>query len=186
MLINIIIPTIFFVVLGIFFVGGFIIDPRNTLFTFTIYGFAAVLFYNLIIRYSVLTFILFGLLFSLLALVIFKPTVNIMMNIRNINWFILIGIMAYIISRLKKRGYYKDSIVKVIVSWFIGFIVVYVTMTVLNIYIYQFYQVDERIGLLFYLKQAIKLGSILGIGIGFGIIVAQSLNNSTGNNIKTV
>jgi hypothetical protein len=173
MLLNIVIPTLCFVVLGLLFIGGFILQPSNTAFTFTIFGFAAILFYNLITQYAIRSFILNGLLFSLLALGILMPTTNILLNLRNLNWFILIGILAYSISYVEKKNWYKDSKIWVITSWFIGFICAYVTMTILNIYVYQFYQIDERFGLLFYMKQAMKIGGVLGLGIGLGNIVTQ-------------
>ncbi|MFA7290390.1 MAG: hypothetical protein WC055_16060, partial [Melioribacteraceae bacterium] len=71
-------------------------------------------------------------------------------------------------------------------SWFIGFICVYVIMAILNIYIYQFYQVDGRFGLLFYIKQAIKIGGLLGLGIGLGNIVTQEFSKTNVKKKKEV
>lgn len=176
--IKIAIPTMCFIVLGILFLGIYILQPNNTAFFFTIYGFAAVLFYYLVIHYGNRIFVLLGLLFSLIILVILKPTTNIIINIRNINWFILIGVMVFIISHYEKRGYYKNSNGRVIISWLIGFICVYVTMTLMNIYVYQFYQLDERFGLFYYMKQAIKISCVLGVGIGLGNVITQSFGNN--------
>ena len=66
MLLNVAVPTFCFILLGALLIGGFILQPNNTLFTFTIFGFAAILFYNLLIQYGIKSFILLGLLYTLL------------------------------------------------------------------------------------------------------------------------
>ena len=175
-LLNIAVPTFCYILLGALLIGWFILQPNNTLFTFTIFGFAAVLFYNLIIHYDIKSFILLGLLFTLLVLISFMHATNIIKNIRNINWFILIGVLAFSISYLEKKKWYKDSKAWVISSWFFGFICVYLLMAVLNIYVYQFMHIDERFGLLFYAKQSIKIGGVLGFGIGLGNFLTQLLS----------
>ena len=178
MLFNVAIPTLCFILLGLLLIGVFILQPTVTLFTFTIFGFAAILFYNLIILYGVRSFILFGILYTLLVLAIYMQSTNILINIRNINWFILIGVLAFSISYFEKKSWYKNSKIWVITSWFLGFICVYLLMAVLNIYIYQFYHIDERFGFLFYAGQAIKIGGILGFGIGLGNLITQSFSKT--------
>lgn len=179
MLIEIAIPTLCFVLLGLLFIGDFIIQPDNSLFFFTIYGLSAILFYNLIIHFGIRSFVLLGILFSLLMLLIFKPTTNILVNLRNINWFILIGILSYIISQFEKKGWHKSSMMLTVTSWFVGFILLYVIMALLNIYVYNFYKIGGEVGLFFYLRQSIKLGGVLGIGIGFGELITQSMKQSS-------
>lgn len=178
MFLNYAIPILCYVLVGILFIGGFILQPNNNAFTFTIFGFAAILFYNLVIQYSIRSFILDGLLFSLLTLVFFMPSENIIVILRNLNWFILIGVLAFSISYYEKKVWYKASKVWTIISWFIGFIIVYLIMSFLNIYVYQLYYIDERIGLLFYVKEAVKIGGVLGLGIGLGNIVLQTFSKN--------
>jgi len=83
-----------------------------------------------------------------------------------------------ILKFMEKKKWYRDSKVWIISSWFLGFICVYLLMTVLNIYIYQFYPIDERFGLLFYAKQSIKIGGVLGFGIGLGNFIVQLLSKT--------
>ena len=46
-------------------------------------------------------------------------------------------------------------------------------MTILNIFVFGLYPLDERIALWLYLKQAVKIGGTLGIGIGLGKFIGD-------------
>ena len=168
LLVQIAIPVICYLIFGILFIGMFVIQPSNSLFTFTIYGFAAILFYNLIIHYGIRHFLLLGALFAILMLIIFKPSADIIVDLRNFTWYVVIGVLAYAISYYEKKNWYKQSQVWTASVWFIGFICVYIIMAVLNIYLYRLYHVNERFTVFFYIGQSIKLGGVLGAGIGLG------------------
>ncbi|MEW5842425.1 MAG: hypothetical protein AB1775_04095 [Bacteroidota bacterium] len=175
-LIQIVVPTICFILMGIFFIGTPIIIPNNTLFSFTVFGFAAVLFYALLKHLGSRTFVLIGLLFAILALIILEPTTDMLINLRNFNWFVFIGIMIWLISILEKKNWYTRSWIAA--TWMIGFVCVYALMTILNLYIYQVYRTNEVFTFFFYLKHAAKIGIVLGIGIGIGNIFLRELNSS--------
>ncbi len=175
MILQLLLPTLVFIILGLVVLGDFVLQPNNTLFTFTIFGFSAVLFYYLIVEYNIRTFVLIGLLFTILMLAIFLQTPNILINIRNLNWFFLIGVLSYLISKIKKTNWYLDSKIWVSISWFLGFIVIYLIMLLLNIYVYQFYNVDERFTFSFYIQQALKIGGVLGVGLCWGFLLTQSI-----------
>jgi len=47
MILNVAIQTLCYIVIGLLFIGSIILYPKNTAFTFTIFGFTAILLYNL-------------------------------------------------------------------------------------------------------------------------------------------
>ena len=52
-------------------------------------------------------------------------------------------------------------------------IAVYLVMTLFNVYVFNFYRINEQISLSYYISQAIKMGGILGLGIGLGYDLAR-------------
>jgi hypothetical protein len=88
------------------------------------------------------------------------------------------GVLAFSISYLEKKKWYKDSKVWIISSWFFGFMCVYLLIAVLNIYVYRSIHIDERFGHLFYAKQYIIKGGVLGLGIGLGNYIIQLFNKT--------
>lgn len=177
-------PLVSFVALGLVFVGDYVIDPNNTLFTFTIFGFSAILFYNLIFYKGFKIFLLISILFTILFLVTLLPTSDLIRNLRNITWFISIGVLTFIISQIENKTWYKSSKVWIVASWFVGFVLVYIIMALQNIYIYHFYILDANYNLFFYISQSIKLGGLLGFGIGLGLLISRT--NGLVKNVRTV
>lgn len=162
------IEILVFILIGILTLGSNVIVPNNTGFSFTIFGFAAVVFYYLLTGSSLKNFITLGTLLALLLVIIFKTSDEALVLIRNFCWFPFIGLMVYYISLLEKKAWFKLSKLWIAAVWFLGFAAVYIVMALLNIYIFRFYGISARVNLFFYLSHAVKIGGVLGIGIGLG------------------
>lgn len=173
------IETICFIVAGILLIGFYIIDPHNTLFSFTIFGFSAVLFYQILVNSDTRNFILWGILISLITTILFKPNYyyHIVIYVENFCWFVCIGLVVYFLAFIGKKGWYKESKLWILTSWFIGFIVIYVVMTIMNIYVFDLYKTNHQITVFFYLPLAIKIGGTLGLGIGLGNLISSFIVN---------
>lgn len=167
-------PLVFSELLGFAFIGDYIFYPNNTLFTFTVFGFSAILFYNLLSLKNLRDFILISILYTFLVIAILFSNSDLLKILKNISWFISIGILSFIISRIEHKSWYKNNNAWLIVSWFLGFVLVYIFMTLQNIYVYQFYPLDANYDLLYYIKQSIKIGSLIGLGIGFGFYLINT------------
>jgi len=173
--VQIAVQIVCFLILGILLFGIYIFEPKYTAFSFTIYGITAVLFYNYCRLNSKKSFILLAALYSILMIVIFQRSSNILRLGRNVCWFILIGLLTYYLTLFEKKEWYYKSKAWIISSWLFGFIIVYIIMSILNIFVFGFYPVDERFTFLLYLKQSVKIGGTLGIGIGLGKLIGGYL-----------
>lgn len=105
-------------------------------------------------------------------IVVFQRSYHILRLGRNICWFILIGLLSYYFTIIKKKERYLKSKAWIVSYWLFGFIILYVVMSFLNIYMFGFYPVDERYTFWLYLKQSVKIGGTLGIGIGLGSLIS--------------
>ena len=160
-----------FIIIGLLLIGVYIVKPDNTIFSFTIYGVSAILFYHYCRRTNLINFILLSALYSILMIVVFQRSYHILRLGRNICWFILIGLLSYYFTIIKKKERYLKSKAWIVSYWLFGFIILYVVMSFLNIYMFGFYPVDERYTFWLYLKQSVKIGGTLGIGIGIGGLI---------------
>jgi hypothetical protein len=181
---EIVFPLISVLLLGFVFIGEYVIDPNNTLFTFTLFGFSTIFFYNLILNLDFKKFVLISLFFTILVLLTLLQTSEVIRNLRNATWFISIGFLAFIIKQIENTTWYKASKMWIVATWFVGFVLIYLFMTLQNIYVYKFYQLDPNYDLLFYFGRSIKLGGLIGFGIGFGLLLSRT--NNIVKNIKAV
>ena len=162
-----------FIIIGLLLIGIYIVKPNNTIFSFTIYGISAILFYRYCRRTNLKNFILLATLYSILMIVVFQRSYHILRLGRNICWFLLIGLLSYYFTIIEKKEWYLKSKSWIVSYWLFGFIIVYVVMSFLNIYVFGFYPVDERYTVLLYMKQSVKIGGTLGIGIGLGSLISS-------------
>jgi hypothetical protein len=172
---SIIIPVLCFILLGIIVFGVYTIIPNNSGFYYTVFGVTAVLFYAYRKRAGTQDYILLGALFSVLMIILFMRSSHPLVLSRNFLWFILIGLLAHYIVILEKMPKYRYSKLWTIIFWLFGFIVVYAIMTFLNIFVYRYYPLIEPMTIWLYLKQVIKIGGVLGFGIGIGQFITRLL-----------
>ncbi|MCU7499706.1 MAG: hypothetical protein HF300_16270 [Ignavibacteria bacterium] len=168
---KIFIQVFVFLVIGIILLGSVVVRPSNSLFTFTLYGFSAVIFYYLMVNKGLKGLIIGGLFLVFILNVLFSQHFEILHFVRNLLWYILIGIMAFFISRNEK----DKPALYIVASWFAGFILVYIIMILTNIYVFSFYKLNEYTSVMFYILQAVKIGGVLGAGVGLGKILADFL-----------
>ncbi|MGE5438714.1 MAG: hypothetical protein ACM3UR_02595 [Bacteroidota bacterium] len=160
-----------FLVIGILLLGSAVANPSTTLFTYSMYGFSAVIFYHLLVNKGIKGLITGGLFLVFMLNVLFSQHFEILHFVRNLLWYILIGIMAFFISRNEK----DKPALYIVASWFAGFILVYIIMILTNIYVFSFYKLNEDTSVLFYILQGVKIGGVLGAGVGLGKILADFL-----------
>jgi hypothetical protein len=184
-LIQVGVETMSFIVIGILFIGHFVIVPNNTGFSYTVFGFSAIIFYQLLINGNLKSYILLSMLISLFMVIIFKTNNNITAFIRNLCWFLYIGIMIYCLVFIGKKNWFRTTKLWILVSWFLGFASVYILMTLMNIFIFDFYKTDQQVTVFFYLREALKTGGILGLGIGIGNLISLLFINEKKAAVKT-
>lgn len=160
-----------FIIMGILLFGIYILEPNTTAFSFTIYGVSAVLFYNYCRRANLFHFILLALLYSILIIIFYQRSSHLIRLSRNISWFILIAFFSYYLTVIEKKDWYLKSKAWLMSSWLFGFIMIYVVMTLLNIFVFGFYPMDSQFTLSLYLKQSVKIGGTLGLGLGLGSLI---------------
>jgi len=163
--------------LGVLFIGDFIFDTANTMFTYTIFGVSTIVFYHIIKKWGVSDFLLAGSVYSVIVIVIFMPTTIVIGLFRNVMWFVSIGAMNYGGYKLESKKQFNDSNLKQFGYWFAAFIAVYLFMLCLNLYVFGLYRIDEYETAFMYFRQAIKIGGVLGIGTGIGIIFQKRFTN---------
>ena len=160
-------------ILGIISFGIYVLEPKYTSFSYTSYGISAILLYNYCRLNTRKNFILFGSLYSVLMIVIFQRSYNMLKLGRNIIWFILIGLLSYYLTVIEKKEWYLKSKAWIVSYWLFGFIIIYVVMSFLNIYVFDFWPIIlGRYPVWFWLKQSVKIGGTLGIGIGLGSLIS--------------
>ena len=169
------IEIIIFVLLGLLLLGYPVINPKSTGFTFTIFGFSAVVLYHLRFYDNKKNFVLLGTLFSFFMVIVFKTNNNFLVLVRNLFWFICIGILVNYLVAFEGQEWFTASKLWKTASWFVGFIAVYILMSFVNIYIFGFYKLAGHINITFYLRQSVKLGGVLGLGLGLGSTVSTAL-----------
>lgn len=178
---KIFIQVFVFLVVGIILLGSAVARPSNTLFSFSMYGLSAVIFYYLLVNKGLKGLITGGALLVLILNVIFKPGIELLPVIRNLLWYILIGIMTFIIYKNEK----DKPALYIAASWFGGFILVYLIMSFMNMYVFSFYKLNDYSTVFFYIRQSVKIGGVLGAGIGFGKILADFLMRSDSVSAKS-
>jgi hypothetical protein len=60
-----------------------------------------------------------------------------------------------------------------LVVWIISFNCIYFIMLFFNLYVFRFYRISGDITFIFYVKQALRYGTVIGLSIGLGYILAD-------------
>lgn len=163
-----------FIILGLLLLGYPVIFPDSTAFSFTIFGFSAIVLYHLRKHNNKKNFFLLGTLFSLFMVVVFKTNNGFIILLRNLIWFLLIGVLVNYLAVFESQEWFTASKLWRTASWFLGFIAVYAVMSLVNVYIFGLYRIGGHINLVFYLRQSVKIGGVLGLGLGIGNTLSTS------------
>jgi hypothetical protein len=163
---------------GLLLIGSSIFRSSSTEFAYILYGVSAIFFSHFIKKWGVTDFLLFGSVYSLLLVITLMPSQNMLALFGNISWFIFIGALVILISLIEKKYKFESklSYFLTFAYWLIGFIIVYLIMTLLNIYAFGLSPIDEFSSLAVYLLNNLKAGAIIGLGVGLGMSFRVSYN----------
>ena len=175
---GVILEVICFLAIGALILTPQIFNPHNTYFTFTIFGICAVFMFNAL-RFEPRKVLILVAVIILLASYIFAfRNSTLTLAIRNLLWFLLIVGSAYITSKAVRHPSMGNTSVLGLVLWTGAFALIYLVMTFLNIFVFRFYPIGveyerETISASWYFARALRVGAVLGFGIGIGFVVTN-------------
>ncbi|MFH1194381.1 MAG: hypothetical protein V1720_01635 [bacterium] len=171
MTIDSIIQAIIFILLGIAVLGIYVLDVDNTLFTYTLFGLAAILFEIVFKLRNLRDFIFICAFIAIFLIVVFLPSNDFKILLRNFFWFILIGFFVYSYNKHRLKIRWAKTKPGIVAFYLIGFLIIYIIATLLNIFVFESYSYIRSTSLMHYLSNAVKVGGVLGIGLGIGKII---------------
>jgi hypothetical protein len=162
-----------FAIIGYILMGPAIFQFNSTAIFFTIFGVTAILLFTILEFWTIREFIYLGLLISLFIVFIWSRNKSFLEIIRNSLWFIAIGIFTWLSQKIiRSWNPQKLSIIPLVV-WIISFNCIYLIMLLFNLYVFRFYRISGDLTFVFYLKQSLKYGTIIGVSIGLGYLLAD-------------
>jgi hypothetical protein len=117
-----------------------------------------------------------GIIIALFFMLSWFDRDSFMIIFRNAFWFVLIGAAVYYSRSLISISHLKSLKIGPILLWMVAFILVYAIMAILDVYVFDTYVTLRNQDLLFYLKQALKVGGLLGFGIGAGYQIMKYID----------
>jgi len=162
-----------FMIIGYILLGPVIFRFDTTAKYITIFGITAILFFTILEFWNIREFIYLGLLISLFIVYVWSRDKSFLEIIRNSLWFITIGVFTWLSHRIVNSWNPQKLIVIPLVAWIISFNCIYLIMLVFNLYVFRFYRISEDLTFVLYLKQALKYGTVIGISIGLGYLLAN-------------
>jgi hypothetical protein len=177
-LVNIIIEFAALVATGTLFLSVQILNPHNTIFSYTIFGLTAIILFNSLQYQGKRVFIYLAPTLMLVSLMAWFKIGEISLLVRDVLWFVLISVATFMSwSLLKKSTTSKINILPIVI-WVIAGVIVYFLMTMMNIYVFGAYRLNDVITSGYYISQALKFGSTLGAGIGAGVAIVYIYRRS--------
>ncbi len=162
-----------FEIIGYILLGPVIFKFNTTAIFTVIFGITAILFFTILEFWNIRDFIYLGLLISLFIVYAWSRNKSFAEIIRNSLWFITIGLFTFLSHKVIKAWNPRKFKVVPLLAWLISFNCIYLIMLVFNLYIFKFYRLSEDLTFIYYLKQALKLETVIGISIGLGYILAN-------------
>lgn len=187
---QIMLQIIIFEILGVIFIGPHILWYGFTTFSFTLFGISAILYCHVFCLGNARSDkVLLSALIPIIVIIIASTlSREVIISLRNLMWFALIGLLSYSIFRFQKRDLLNSYKLLPVALWLVGFIILYVVMLLMNIYVFRVssYKLDGHYTFTTYFIQSLKMGSILGLGIGVGKVINDFLflNSETRNQVK--
>jgi hypothetical protein len=162
-----------FAVIGYILMGSSIFQFNSTAIFFTIFAITAILLFTILEIWTIREFIYLGILISLFIVYVWSRNKSLPEIIRNSLWFITIGGFTWISHKVMKSWNPQKLRFVPLVVWIISFNCIYLIMLLFNLYIFRFYRITEDFTFVFYLKQALKYGTVVGLSIGLGYFLAE-------------
>lgn len=160
-------------IIGYILLGPAIFQFNSTAIFFTVFGITAILLFTVLEFWNIREFIYLGLLVSLFIIYIWSRNNSFFVIIRNSLWFITIGFFTWLSHNIiKSRNPQRLRIIPLVV-WIISFNCIYILMLVFNLYIFRFYTLSENFTFVFYLIHALRYGTVIGVSIGLGYLLAD-------------
>jgi len=168
--ISIVIELVCFSLIGWLFAGMYIFNIHTTVFTYIIFGTSSILLINIIEYFSLRHFVFAAFLFAFIFITAYYRSYMPVALVRNLLWFVLIGVSIYISAGFLNKQKYKTRKFLGAAVWMINFALVYLVMTLINTYIFDYYN-PEFINR--FLIMAFNMGTSMGLGIGIGYEISR-------------
>lgn len=139
---------------------------------YAIFGITAILLFTILEIWTIREFIYLGIMISLFIVYIWSRNSTFPEIIRNSLWFVTIGVFTWISHKVMKSWNSLRLKVVPLAVWIISFNCIYLIMMVFNLYIFRFYRLTGDLTFVFYLKQSLKYGTVIGLSIGLGYLLA--------------
>jgi hypothetical protein len=166
-----IIQAIIFILLGIAVLGIYVLESGNTLFTYTLFGIAAILFEIIFKLRNLRDFIFICAFIAIFIIVVFLPSNDFQIVLRNFLWFLLIGVFVYANNKFRLRVKWGRTKSGIVAFYLLGILAVYIIGTLINVFVFGSFALISVSNLWYYLSNAIKTGGVLGFGLGLGKII---------------
>jgi len=169
-------------IIGYILQGPAIFQFNSTAIFYMIFGITAILLFTVLEFWNIREFIYLGLLVSLFIVYVWSRNNSFLEIIRNSLWFITIGTFTWLSYKIIKSWNPQKLMIIPLVVWIISFNCIYFIMLVFNLYVFMFYSISEDLTFIFYLKQALRYGTVIGVSIGLGYLLADFIIK----NLKTL
>ncbi len=161
---------------GLLLVGPGLFKMESTAKYHLVFCFTAIVLITILRYWRISDFIYVGLLLSMFIVFVWSRNDTLSMVIRNSLWFITIGIFTFLSYRiLDTANLHKLLIIKLLV-WIVAFNLIFFIMMMVNIFVFDVHRINSEMTFVFYLKQALRFGTIYGLGIGLGYMLAEFIN----------
>jgi hypothetical protein len=158
---------------GLLLVGPGLFNMESTAKYNLVFCLTAILFITILRFWRISDFIYIGMLVSMFIVFVWSHDNTFQIIIRNSLWFITTGILTYLSYRiLNMPNLHKLLVIKLVV-WIVALNLIYFIMLMVNIFVFDVYRINSELTFVFYLKHALRFGTIYGLGIGLGYILAD-------------
>lgn len=167
---QILIKVVCMIIIGFVFLGSAVLSTSNDLFSYTIFGLSIILFYYMIRIWGIKESILPAAIVSVIFILTLLNVSLISSFFKYLLCFIFFGALVYYISEFEKGKKYS-SLLFILLCWFLGPVLVYFVVGILNVYVFKLYILSEYESIISYCFNEIKTGAVLGISLSIGALL---------------
>jgi hypothetical protein len=158
---------------GLLLVGPGLFEMESTARYQLIFCLTAIVLITILRYWRISDFIYIGLLLSMFIVFVWSRNDTLSIIIRNFLWFITIGIFTFLSYRILATANLNKLLIIKLLVWVVAFNLIFFIMMMGNIFVFDFYRINSELTFVFYLKHALRFGTIYGLGIGLGYILAE-------------